>query len=70
MQKTYENILREYNFTTNQNWLAPCYTPALPEMLLPIYVSSDTLTQQAIYFSPAIPLVVRSPQLMPTTRNY
>ena len=35
-KKTYENILREYNFTTNifLCWLVPCYTQGLPQLLL------------------------------------
>ena len=33
----YENILHEYNFKYFRRWLAPCYIPALPELLLPLY---------------------------------
>ena len=35
----YEDILHEYNFTPKifARWLAPGYTPALPQLLLPIY---------------------------------
>ena len=46
-QKTYENFLCEYNFTTKifQHWLAPCYTSTSPIGSAHI---SFCLTQQAI----------------------
>ena len=38
-KKTYEKILRKYNFTMRifPHWLAPCYTQAFPQLLLPMY---------------------------------
>ena len=55
-----ENGREYYNFTAKifLRWLAPCYTEALPQLLLPIYlcIPGSLLTQQTISFSQAISL--------------